>query len=464
MKNVICLLICFCFMLSITACGAADETEALIVTDENISDNESGEITDFEEDDENTVTSKQKNSSGKGNSSKKNNGNKYSSGKSKNSSKKASSLKSANTSSGVRYPKEQKIITIRKANQDSFKKIGRWDTEGYKLGISLNWSCSSVEFNVDCKDDLAIQFQKGGGTSPLFMKIYVDGKAIEERTKIEKSGELTIATGLQPGVHNVKIVRQSDVECPTFTLLKILAKGKLADPPKENPIYIEAIGDASLIGWGVKLEDSFFDDFYANTKEKQSIARNKENQDGTLAYPYVAAEKLGADLYVLARQGAGIAATYHKNSEGYCNPRAGLLPTMHQYMHTSGNKLYEAERTPDVFVIDAGAADLNSSLQKIVKDGDNIGINTVRATEISVGFLKQLKSINPNAKIIWCYGLTKDITKNKSLEDYILKIVAQVKGVYALKLPLSKRGEYPSVSEHAAAATLLANKIKQVIK
>lgn len=386
------------------------------------------------------------------------------------SSKKSSSSNKDSASSGKKYPTKQKIITIRKNNQDKFKKVGRWNNEEYGLGISLNWSCSSVEFNVDCKDELAVDFGKGSGSQPLYIEIYVDGKLISDRTKIETSGQITIAAGLEPGIHNVKIVRQSDIESPTLTLIKVLAFGNLVDAPKDNSLYIESIGDASIIGWGVRLDDEFYKDYKQNTSTKQSVARNKENQDGTLAYPYVAAQKLGADSYIFARQGAGIAATYHKK-EGYCNPRAGLLPTMYEYTHISGNKQYEATRVPDVFVIDAGSADLDTGLLSVVKDGTDVGIDAKRAVSISTEFLKTLKAINPNAKIIWCYGLTRD---NEKLEKYISDVTSaaggESNGIYMLKLPHSKRGggypatDYPSSKEHEDAATVLANKIKQITK
>lgn len=448
MKKLFIFLLCLLIILGVTACGADDTVTSS--SSENSSDISSEE--DAETSSE--ISSKENKSS----SSKKSTTSKQ---KVTSANKKPSSSKTT-TSSSKKYPARQKSIIIRKSNKKYFKCIGRGDAAEVTTGITLNWSCASVEFDVDCTGDLAVNFSKSSSETPLYVEIYVDDKLLEERTKISISGDVTIATDLEPGVHRVKIVRQTDCEGPTLTLAKILLYGTLVQKAPENrSLYIEAVGDANLICWGIRLEDSFYTDFYI---EKQSEARNKENQDGTLSYAYVAAEKLNADSYIFARQGAGIAATYHK-SKGEANPRAGLLPTMYEYCHTSGNNKYTTSRLPDVIVLDAGAADLSSGCLAVVRDGDNLGIDVNRANEIAVEFLKNLKKNNPKVKIIWCYGLTNN---SKAMEDYVLKGAknagGEANGIYTLKLATSTRNGYPSAKEHLAASELLANKIKQITK
>lgn len=462
MKKLLSILLCFLMIMGVTACGV-DETagnSSLDVTSEESSSDES-EISSNED------TSSYETSSDKKNTT----SNKNSSGKNKGSSSQKQSEDFKETSSVKRYPTKQKAIQVRRANQTWFKKVGRCDVSGYS-GIGLNWSCASVEFDVDCTDDLALEFVKGGGNNPVYVEIYVDGKIIADRTKIEASGTIDIAEDLKPGVHRVKIVRQSDAECPSITLTKVYAYGQLISKAPENkPLYIEAIGDASLIGWGVRLEDSFYTDFSANSGTKQPIARNRENEDGTLAYTYVAAEKLNADTYTLAKQGAGVAATYHKTKAKVNgtdtvvgNARGGLLPTMYDYSLPSGSNKYEPTRLPDVIVIDAGSADLSKSCQDTVLDGDKLGIDTARAVGIAVSFLEKLRDLNPNAKIIWCYGLTNGESVAKYVNEVVTAAGGAKKGFYTLKLPTSERSGYPSAKEYAAAADLLVNKIKQLIK
>lgn len=455
MKKIVSLLVCILLIFGLTACGADEYPQSS--SSEAITETSSEEVSSEESD----VSEQEGSKENKNSSSSKNN---TSDGKVTSVNKKPSSS-NVTTSKPKRYPTRQRNIFIRKSNKMYFKCIGRGDFEQNTMGISLNWSCSSVEFDIDCTGELAISFTKGSPSATLYVEIYLDGKQLEERTKIEASGELTIATDLEPGVHRVKIVRQTDCGSSTLTISKILACGTLVQKAPENkPLYIEAVGDASLIAWGVRLADDFFTDFYANSQEKQPIARNKENQDGTLSYAYVAAEKLNADSYILANQGAGIAATYHK-SGGVALPRNGLLPTMYEYTYTSGGSKYSATRLPDIIVLDAGSADLSKDCLAAVQDGGKIGIDKARANEIAVEFLKTLKKNNPKAKIIWCYGLTSGSTE---LEKYVLegaqKAGGAASGIYTLKLNTSTRCGYPSAKEYAAAADLLVNKIKQITK
>lgn len=461
MRRTVVLLLTVLMLFSITGCGV-DETvknSSNPISSEIISSAELELSSDEEPNSSEVITSNEQNST----SSKKSNQNKKTT---------SSEVNGTNTSNysmpSKTYPRKQKTIQIRKVNQAYFKKVGRCET-ALGTGIPLNWSCASVEFDVDCIDDLAVDFLKNSGNNPVYVEIYVDGKLIEERTKIVTGGTITIAEDLEPGVHRVKIVRQSDCECPGITLTKIMAYGALVQKAPENkPLYIEAIGDSSLIGWGVRLEDDFYADFNKNSAEKQPIARKKDNQDGTLSYAYVAAERLNADAYVLARQGVGIAATYHKKTEKINGvstnvaSEAGLLPSLYQLSALNGGTKYYPTRLPDVIVLDAGAADLSKSCLDSVLDDGKVGITTARAAEIAEDFLKSLRLQNPNAKIIWCYGLTNN---NTNFEKHVLEIVKNVggesNGFYTLKLTTSIRSGYPSAKEYAAAAELLVKKIKQ---
>lgn len=453
MKKAISILLCLLTVLGLTACGADESASpsSSINTMETSSDI-SSENSSVEE------TSKENKSSSKKATTSVNKGNSTNNG----------SLL-ANTSSGKKYPIKEKIINIRKSYKKYFKCLGRGNTDSISMGIDLNWSCASVEFDVDCTGELKVNLQKSAGESPIFIEIYVDGKLLESRTKIVDSCDITIAKNLTPGVHRVKIVRQTDCESPNLKLSKIYLYGTLVPKAPENsPLYIEAIGDSSLIGWGVRLPDKLFENFYTGTDEekkaKLKAARDDENQDGTLAYPYVAAEKLNADSYIFAKQGVGIAATYHR-SGGKAIPRAGLLPTMYDFCFASGDLEYTPDRQPDVIVLDAGSTDLSNDLLKSAIDGDKVGIDVTRANEIATEFLKNLKSKNPKAKIIWRYGLTSN---NAKLKDHVLNAVKKAggnaKGIYSLELPFSARSGYPSEKEYAAAADILVNKIKQITK
>lgn len=450
MKKLLSLILCLCMILSFAGCGAEnadEEPSSDIYTDESSeTENTSSDQEDDDGSSENNSSSKKSNTSKKTQTSTKS-GSSY-----------KTSTSAKDTSSAKRYPTKLKSILIRRVNRQYFKQVGRCDL-GATTGLSLNWSCSSLEFDLDCTDEITLSFKKTGSTR-VFLEIYLDGKLIEERTEITASGDLTIAKDLAPGVHRVKLIRQTDCEGAQLSLESIYTYGSLVEKaPADKELYIEAIGDASLIGWGVRLEDSF----YTDDKFVQATARDKENEDGTLSYAYVAAEKLNADCYILARQGVGIVATYHR-SNGVAIPSAGLLPTIYEQKQI-GKSGYTATRTPDVIVVDAGITDINRSLLSAVQDGDTVGVDQTRADEITADFFKNLKKNNPGVKIIWCYGITSD---NADFEKHVKSIISELggdtAGFYALKLKTSTRRGYPSKSEYATAATTLANKIKAITK
>lgn len=470
MKRILCLILILVMVLCISACGEVFLTEGV----------GSGHV--YYESAENSDTASLKDNAS--NSGNKNTASKYngkqntanSGGFVNNTASKNKSINTFNNSSSDKkvssgYPTKLNEISVGKSNGTSFKLVGRSSTDA--KGLELNWSCSSVEFDLNCAENIDLIFSIGSGSNPVFVEIYVDGKLIDSRTRLDYSGTnvITVATGLNYGIHRVKVVRQSDCECPSLTLTKIRTYGTLVTKaPANNNLYIEFLGDSSQIGWGVRLEDSFFANY--NAGEQQSIARNKENEDGTLAYPYIAAEKLGADAYVLARQGAGVAATWHtiaQTIDGQSaiigNAKAGMLPDMYDYVSINSTTKYEPTRTPDVIVIEAGSADVNSTCLDRVYDNGRVGIDVSCAEQISKEFLLSLKTKNPNTKIIWCYGFGDSSTK---LAHYVENVVEGAggadKGIYTLKLPANKRHGYASSKEHAAAADVLVRKIKQIIR
>lgn len=487
MKKFLCLISILVMVVCVSACGGETSTESV----------RSGEIYNNSSEDLNTTSlddavSKEENNQGNNTASQYkenknsstynyanvqhqsplNSGRPTNKTSSKNTSINTSKNSTSSKTSSTVYPTRSRDIVVRRTILPYFKIVGR-TVANATTGIDLNWSCSSVEFDLECSEDIDLIFTRGGGSNPVFIEIYVDGKLFEDRTGLDYAGnnEITVATGLSYGTHRVKVVRQSDCECPTLSLIKIRTYGNIVTKaPKNNDLYIEFLGDASQTGWGVRLEDSFFANY--NPSEQQSTARNKENQDGTLAYPYVAAQKLGADAYVFARQGVGMAASYHTTSKivngksvTVCNGTAGMIPTMYDYVSINSTTKYEQTRTPDIIVIEAGGTDVNSRLLDMVYDNDKVGIDVSRAEEISKDFLLSLKAKNPNVKIIWCYGFGDS---NVKFAEYVENVVKSAgganKGIYTLKLPANKRYGYASAKEHEAVADILVSKIKQITK
>lgn len=357
-----------------------------------------------------------------------------------------------------------KIINIRKSNLSSFKTVGRCGINN-SLGLTFPWSCSSVAFDLECAGDVVLQFRKASPAKSVWIEIYVDGTVIDGgRTEISADRTITVAENLPQGLHRIKIVRQSDCEAPLLTLESIQTAGSLAPAPPNARLYIEAIGDAALLGLGVRLKDSFFGNGF-----DQTVVLDRAHEDGTLSYPYVAAEKLSADCYILARRGVGIAATFYVENTSYQGKTvlaanaAGLLPTIYLRNTIEDATPYDFSRKADIIVVDAGATDVNGMLLKQVMDTNQYGISLERSAEITMDFFRELRVKNPGVKIIWCYGLTNSSSAlKKHINTVISALGGEDSGFYCLEMKTTARRGYPSASEYEQAAERLCQMIRRI--
>lgn len=357
-------------------------------------------------------------------------------------------------------------ILVKSENEDSFKTVGRCKFSK-KNGIALNWGGSSVEFNVLCEGSLSLTFSPETEGCSIWLKIVVDGVCYgDERYEINKSTDINIADDLKYGAHHVKIVRLTGAEAPAVIFTTIKAYGELVEKAPENKtFYIEAVGDSAFLGRGVLLQDSFFEQGFS-----QETARASKNCDATKTYPYLAAEKLNADCYLLANEGMGFAATnriitqsINDNMMNICDPM-GVLPEVYPLISLYSDESYIPERIPDIMVLDIGLSDVQPALLKKVLYNGRVGISSVDAQRIAINFLSNIKQANPELKIIWCYGLMGSSSAHKKyIQNIADDLGGEKNGIYVLELPYSQRSGFPSYSEHLTAADLLFQKIKAVV-
>ena len=388
--------------------------------------------------------------------------------------------KTTASSSVVKY--KQASVYVNKKNISQIKMVGCSTTSS---AVNLQCTNSSLEFNVNCKDTFSVKL--GGNASyTLKLKCFVDGKPYNGKDGVYsyKASTITfrVADNLDEGVHNFKFVRLQCIETAKISFQSFttnLANGKWQDEAPENKkYYIEALGDSALTGWGVTLSDDFYKDWDKKSaglsgnalskvyNEYQSNARDHETKDGTLTYPWLVAEKLGADCFTMARQGAGIATTYHQNSaKTQINASAGLIESYH--------KTYcDGSRQPDVIIVDAGGTDIRPELLKLVTDDEHKNGITYSESVMRVAeFFNNLKKAHPSSKILWCYGLVSNpdakgidgVTFSQHTENVMKVLGGEKSGVYTLKLETTKRKGYPSKEEYEAAADKVYEFIKKIL-
>ena len=225
-------------------------------------------------------------------------------------------------------------------------------------GIVCDWSAAGVEFVATGKGDmtfsLSVTTNLGGGKEGCFFRAYVDGAAYlngESAYYEVKKGDATITLkNLPEGTHTVRLVKVTGYTLANTMLKSVSFDGTVAETaPAAKNLLLEFVGDSICCGWGV----------IGDHKGAYS------DQDATMAYPYLIAEAMSADLSVMALSGQGLTVG---------NP--GILAG---YKYASPNRSMKAEygfaRKADYSILNVGtndafqnlsAADFGAKLKELI--------------------------------------------------------------------------------------------------
>ena len=302
-------------------------------------------------------------------------------------------------------------------------------------GIVCDWSAAGVEFVATGKGDmtfsLSVTTNLGGGKEGCFFRAYVDGAAYlngESAYYEVKKGDATITLkNLPEGTHTVCLVKVTGYTLANTTLRSVSFDGTVAETaPAAKNLLLEFVGDSICCGWGV----------IGDHKGAYS------DQDATMAYPYLIAEAMGADLSVMALSGQGLTVG---------NP--GILAG---YKYASPNRSMKAEygfaRKADYSILNVGtndafqnlsAADFEAKLKELIavvreKNGADCRI-------VLVGGMMKTE-YNDTIKRV-----TREL--GGAAEKYYVYIADQAAG-----------GNHPTEAEHKEYAELLGGMLDAIEK
>ena len=249
-----------------------------------------------------------------------------------------------------------------------------------------------------------------------------------------KETDIVIAKGLKGGTHTFLIERQNEAEKGPFYVNSVTLTGKLGAKPADRKLYIEFIGDSITTGYG-NLYPNMIGDAKGFNDETSSCY-----QDGTRAWAYLTAKKLGANYSIVAQQGIGASVGWQPHT---------MLQTYTQTCYQTGRtQAWNFSCQPDLIVI-------------------NLGTNSTGKAAVQKGFvdlLKLIRSKNPNAKILWVYG-AMDTSGSPVVEAAVKEAGGSSKGFYAYtKLVPNNQGGigHPVVSAHEKNAGLVVAEIKRL--
>ena len=318
----------------------------------------------------------------------------------------------------------------------NLKLYGR--AEALADGVQLNWPGDAVEFTVDCKGELSLQYQSD---ESAYYTCFVDGKEYGRRLKTAADGTGVLYQLIAPGTHTIRIVRDSEIstkgKSTLLTGVALSCDAATMQATPRNALYIEAVGASIEAGCGV----------LGTNKDKWS----SEYHAGTKSYVYLAAEQLHADYAIVAKGGIGFDTAANgktaKDMYGYVNP-------------WRDDTAYSFQRKPDVIICCQGGNDA-----KTAEDNDQ------RFVENTIAFAKLLREKNGNVPIVFTYNAMHDKHGEGSVRAWE-ELGGEAQGYYLLKLERGNHGVpakegangHPDTADQAVNGKLLADYLQTILK
>ena len=326
---------------------------------------------------------------------------------------------------------------------DCVKLVGRTDISD--TGIVPHTTASGIAFYSDCSGniDLTIKGNKNLFDAQYFI-VYVDGEMhkrvelfhrIKNRSVIET---LTVAENLEPGLHRIEILRETEEINAYAEFLSIALNGTMT-PVVDAPMLIEFVGDSITTGYGA---------YPFSYADQGDPVDHPSRQAGTKSYAYLTAKELGMDIQVCCTSGYGAEVGWNYDGVN--------MQDMYEYtaFHHNREAKWDFARPADIVVINLGTNDNSASKYKYSVPEKQILDGMENLTAI-------VRGKNPDAAIVWVTGMM-GITFKKGLTDMVEKLGGADAGYYFCILPQGTSGGagHPNEEEHIAGAETLIEFLK----
>ncbi len=255
-----------------------------------------------------------------------------------------------------------------------------------------------------------------------FFAVEIDGRYQGRIRTTPGQGEYAIASGLEEGVHTVRVSKATEASSGYIDLLGIecdeLLPPGAAMPPART---IEFIGDSITCGTGL-----------ATSEFPCEGAEWSDHHNGRLAFGPVLAESLDADWLLSSVSGAGVFRNW--------NTAGPTVPEL--YWKTALRADFEQEWTgggasPELIVICLGTNDMSGGDGSYVReplDGEEFAVAYVE-------FLKKLRALHPASEIVCATSPLLREARYETLCGYVEDAVARANdpahrlGVRFFRLP-----------------------------
>lgn len=352
-------------------------------------------------------------------------------------------------------------------NESFVKQTGR--TVALSTGLAVDNSASQIEFYAYAKGDISVTAETA---KEIYFTVYINGERQPKRISFENNKTQTIATNLEPGNYTIRLVRETENKnFGVFTILSLTLTGGINKKPVDKDLYIEFIGDSITAGTG-NLHGYVSADNLTTISETKNIANcpikdanldiNME-QDVTNGYSFLTAEKLNADVSVIACSGIALSAKW--------NSFDPYMEDFFEYASYERKVLndFTTARQPDVAVINLGTNDY------WMDEGGGSGAVQTNSTQYAAKLIKlvnRVRTVYPDVKIVFAVGLMSELPASENNTYYAAaqQTIAEFNEnnifdifTYDFNVSESGHGRHPSKDEHEIAAAGLAEYIQNTV-
>ena len=286
--------------------------------------------------------------------------------------------------------------------------------------LVLFWTGSGIELNYE-GTELWCGFQTDYSCYEQWIAVYVNGALLSRQMLQKGKQKICLFRNLQTKkVNHVKVVKEvqampGDPEA-YLAIYALYGDGEFCELP-EPSCKIEFIGDSITSGEGS----------IGSTVKQDWVAMWFSTGQ---AYPYLVSEALGAECRVISQSGYGVYCAYDNNLDHviprYYEQVCGVLEGRRNRKLGTGDAYDFSEWQPDYVVINLGTNDggafhnpewcdeTTGRKNKMYNGADGLpAAECLKKVEGAVtGFLKTVRKNNPQAYILWAYGMMGTVVES----------------------------------------------------
>lgn len=341
--------------------------------------------------------------------------------------------------------------------------------------LTLFWTASGLELNVRAAE-LWVEVHADWTLHEPWYSIVINGTFISRRMADKGTHRVCVFRGTDPStVKNVRIIKDTQAysaDADSVLQLYALETDGSFEAVEERSLKLEFIGDSITSGEGDIGEAVYPWDW-------TSMIFSAENN-----YAVMVGQIMNADIRVLSQSGWGVGCAWNNNIREAIPPIYEEVCGLLTGEKNAGLGAHEQNDfsawQPDVIFINLGTNDCGSFSQPAWRDeetgehfqnrrnadGSLNEADVKRFTETAKAFLYKLRSCNPNAKLVWIYGMLGG-ELGPALCEAVETFKAETKDsnadIFIMKDDIVHRGarNHPGAAAHRTAAEELVRYLNQ---